>query len=56
MEVDEEKMYSVYPNIWVGVCLWFCRLDVGVFTHSPPSQHGSFWDLISVRETGIVMI
>ncbi len=26
MEVDEEKI-DIY-NISVGVCLWFCRLDV----------------------------
>jgi hypothetical protein len=26
MEVDEEKIDT--HNISVGVCLWFCRLDV----------------------------
>ncbi len=26
MEVDEEKIYT-YNNL-VGVCLWFCQLDV----------------------------
>ncbi len=28
MEVDEEKIYTY--NISVGVCLWFCWLDVGL--------------------------
>ncbi len=28
MEGDEEKIYTY--NISVGVCLWFCRLDVGL--------------------------
>jgi hypothetical protein len=28
MEVDEKKIYKC--NISVGVCLWFCRLDVGL--------------------------
>jgi hypothetical protein len=28
MEVDEEKIYTY--NISVEVCLWFCRLDVGL--------------------------
>jgi hypothetical protein len=30
MEVDEEKIDTY--NILVGVCLWFCRLDVGLET------------------------
>jgi hypothetical protein len=29
MEVDEEKIDAY--NISFGVCLWFCRIDVGVF-------------------------
>jgi hypothetical protein len=28
MEVDKEKIYPY--NISVGVCLWFCLLDVGL--------------------------
>jgi hypothetical protein len=28
MEVDKEKIYTY--NISVGLCLWFCRLDVGL--------------------------
>jgi hypothetical protein len=28
MEIDEEKNYTY--NISVEVCLWFCRLDVGM--------------------------
>jgi hypothetical protein len=37
MEVDEEKTYTY--NSSVGVCLWFCRLDVGL-------QLGMYWSCI----------
>jgi hypothetical protein len=29
MEVDKEQIYNMC-NISLGVCLWFCRLDVGL--------------------------
>jgi hypothetical protein len=31
MEVDDEKIYTY--RISVGVCLWFCQLDVDVGLH-----------------------